>query len=1361
MSTRNYIDLENLSIFWNEAKSYINNLDQVQNEEINNLKGLLNQNITDLIDQDKIHTEDIAAIKEYTVNNIAIKNNPVLSGSNIKLGASIGDDTNFGVDETLISILTKIRERLVSNQGSVEAVDSKLDQEIERSTNKDNAIDQEIESIRGSINDVVGDLNDEIKRSSDEDDALKQRVKTIEDSLPIYNITDDTDNTYIDISFSKENNNVTASIDETVLSQKIEEIEDYQVNNYKLSDGAVTLTSNDIKLGTDIDSYIDAYKANATIYETLTQLKRTIAATGGGSRIVAVLDELPETTDGFSTGDIILVDLKEYLCAPDAIGSVTTKWYLLGDVTDEGRRLSEIEASYVKSVKVTGSGVNVSPTEDTNGNVTINVDASNITQRLTVLENENKVSTITTTDGTYVKLTPDSTSTGDVNITVDDSAISTSLEGRVSKTGDTMSGPLTIESGNDTKIVLNNTDADDKYQHISFQQNGSEYGKLGTSWNDNISWNGNVLLRADNVADYALPITGGTMLGAINLGSVATQPNVPTMIFANGEYIDRWGNIILPDDDAYRWSVFNGGSPNHLISVKKSLTEIHNSLLTSHTTINGNFFVKPTSTGSYNEGIRIYNAPNNWAGIGFGFHESDESLPSDGWWAAVNPSREFIISAGGSDNHLGLKLIKNGEAYWRNQEILHSGNVQNYKRSICDKYSGIRTSSGYTKLGVLPANAATTYDVFRITGSIGGWDSIYKSIVDLHISNRGVLSISGYIHNFGTEYWDIYVNDSLEIILYSRNAYTAWDIEISSFQSTIDYQPDYTPSNTNWITSAHSSDHVTKFDINGNLLNKAVNIKPDVLYKKYDQKSGSDTPFTYSYGLTMSSIYDGKASGWPINFGNAITARDTGTTQLIVTWNENQTASNPNFPQELFIRSQRDSAGDNWSIPTRVLTAFNYPEYCLPLTGGTMTGTTQVNSSSFPQIILNHTGSANETGIRFEMNGENKGYVGYHNSYGTYLWNSASYKYLCLGDDGEGYISSSSTGVSNKLLHLGNYSSYVVPLSGVKGDRLTTTGGMPSGFETGNRGTKIWSNGISFCDPYLGSDANDSCWIRHLETNSNSGYMEFGMGDDGDTTEVFHFRKYNTSNQIVSDVIVPAGNGTLAFDNQHWKGIHNTDQTISDAWSTSITEFFDRINVGGLFSTNFSAMRGTWYYAGNTQYNTGKGTLDMAGTAVINISQSCDTTADYKSLLFLDYNGHIWTYASEEPGYSHWRRIMSSDDQTFNNSLYAPNFIISSDKRLKKNIKSVDDDKLQKSLDLNLYEFDYKNTDGHSAGHIAQEVQEVLPEYVRENECCDGQTYLALDYTGLHSMQIKALKMENQELRERIEKLEKIIEKLI
>ena len=119
--------------------------------------------------------------------------------------------------------------------------------------------------------------------------------------------------------------------------------------------------------------------------------------------------------------------------------------------------------------------------------------------------------------------------------------------------------------------------------------------------------------------------------------------------------------------------------------------------------------------------------------------------------------------------------------------------------------------------------------------------------------------------------------------------------------------------------------------------------------------------------------------------------------------------------------------------------------------------------------------------------------------------------------------------------------------------------------------------------------------------------------------------------------------------------------------------------------------------------------------------------------------------------------------------LYASNSITTSDRRLKKNITEIDDDRLKKALDLNFYEFDYRNTDGHSAGHVAQDVREVLPEFVRENNSKkDDINYLSLDYTGLHSMQIKALKNkcerledENKSLQSRIEKLEKLIEKLL
>ena len=92
---------------------------------------------------------------------------------------------------------------------------------------------------------------------------------------------------------------------------------------------------------------------------------------------------------------------------------------------------------------------------------------------------------------------------------------------------------------------------------------------------------------------------------------------------------------------------------------------------------------------------------------------------------------------------------------------------------------------------------------------------------------------------------------------------------------------------------------------------------------------------------------------------------------------------------------------------------------------------------------------------------------------------------------------------------------------------------------------------------------------------------------------------------------------------------------------------------------------------------------------------------------------------------------------------------------------------------LHFVEFDYNDTDKHSAGHIAQEVKEVLPEFVHGNE--SETEHLSIDYTGLHSMQIKALidkinllKKENEELKKsnnelntRVEKLERLIEKLI
>ena len=86
--------------------------------------------------------------------------------------------------------------------------------------------------------------------------------------------------------------------------------------------------------------------------------------------------------------------------------------------------------------------------------------------------------------------------------------------------------------------------------------------------------------------------------------------------------------------------------------------------------------------------------------------------------------------------------------------------------------------------------------------------------------------------------------------------------------------------------------------------------------------------------------------------------------------------------------------------------------------------------------------------------------------------------------------------------------------------------------------------------------------------------------------------------------------------------------------------------------------------------------------------------------------------------------------------LYASNFITSSDERIKTNIKEVKNS--VDSLGLRFVEFDYKDSSNHSAGHIAQEVKEVLPEFVHE-DTTNEEHMLSIDYTGLHSVQIKAL----------------------
>ena len=98
-------------------------------------------------------------------------------------------------------------------------------------------------------------------------------------------------------------------------------------------------------------------------------------------------------------------------------------------------------------------------------------------------------------------------------------------------------------------------------------------------------------------------------------------------------------------------------------------------------TMSGALIFSGVTGGNYNEGIRIQDASNKWAVITFGATGTTGCSPQSGevaWVAGKKPGGKFLISPNTSNDTFGLRLEKDGNAYWRNNVILHSGNYTSY-----------------------------------------------------------------------------------------------------------------------------------------------------------------------------------------------------------------------------------------------------------------------------------------------------------------------------------------------------------------------------------------------------------------------------------------------------------------------------------------------------------------------------------------------------------------------------------------------------------------------------------------------------------------------------------------------------------
>ena len=102
-------------------------------------------------------------------------------------------------------------------------------------------------------------------------------------------------------------------------------------------------------------------------------------------------------------------------------------------------------------------------------------------------------------------------------------------------------------------------------------------------------------------------------------------------------------------------------------------------------------------------------------------------------------------------------------------------------------------------------------------------------------------------------------------------------------------------------------------------------------------------------------------------------------------------------------------------------------------------------------------------------------------------------------------------------------------------------------------------------------------------------------------------------------------------------------------------------------------------------------------------------------------------------------RFEADGDFHADGDVYAFSTTVSSDENLKKDITIVSD-AITKVEALKGVTFKWKKNDADSAGVIAQDVEKVLPEVVRSVNDPDGNTYKAVNYAGLTSILIEAVK---------------------
>jgi len=231
--------------------------------------------------------------------------------------------------------------------------------------------------------------------------------------------------------------------------------------------------------------------------------------------------------------------------------------------------------------------------------------------------------------------------------------------------------------------------------------------------------------------------------------------------------------------------------------------------------------------------------------------------------------------------------------------------------------------------------------------------------------------------------------------------------------------------------------------------------------------------------------------------------------------------------------------------------------------------------------------------------------------------------------------------------------------------------------------------------------------------------------------------------------------GGITYDHQHDRFRFNTNGgTLAvQINSDQTTNFSGGINVTGNITVSGTVDGRDVASDGSKLDGIESGaTADQTASEIASLldGQNLHTTGeigrDAGDYIKFSNNTHADIYINSNNEF----RFEADGDFHADGDVIAQSTTISSDRKLKENIEVIPN-ALDKVLALNGVSFDWKKTGEKSAGVIAQEVQGVLPEAVKEvTPLKGGDSHLSVNYHALTSIlieSIKELKAEIEELK--------------